>query len=223
MKGSAVSLALQFVPEFFVVLRHGIPKLMLLIQLTGNDVKELELREEALHQALLKFRVPMRTTKREDEEKKYWTIRRESFNLLRNRIKDKHTAPFIDDVIVRPEKLSEFLPRLNVIIDKYSDKMTSTIAGHAGDGNFHIIPLMDLRDPASRGLIPKVADEVYTLVKQFGGSFTAEHNDGLIRTPYLEKMFGRKIVQLFEETKKIFDPLDLFNPGKKVKDRKSVV
>ena len=216
MKGNAFSLALQFIPELFIILRHGMPKLILLIQLTGDDELELIRREGELKRALEKFNVPLRTTKTEDEEKKYWTIRRESFNLLRNRVQDKHTAPFVDDVIVRPEKLTEFLPRLTAIIDKHKDKMISTIAGHAGDGNFHIIPLMDLRDPASRALIPEVADQVYNLVKEFGGSFTAEHNDGLIRTPYLEKMFGSKIVKLFAETKKIFDPDNIFNPKKKV-------
>ena len=216
MKGNAFSLALQFVPELFIILRHGMPKLVLLIQLTDDSEPELIRREGELKRALENFHMPLRATKTESEEKKYWTIRRESFNLLRNRVKDKHTAPFIDDVIVRPEKLTEFLPRLTAIIEKHKDKMTSTIAGHAGDGNFHIIPLMNLADPEVRALIPKVAEEVYDLVKEFGGSFTAEHNDGLIRTPYLEKMFGPKIVKLFVETKKIFDPENIFNPGKKV-------
>ncbi|MBI2033860.1 MAG: FAD-binding oxidoreductase [Candidatus Liptonbacteria bacterium] len=216
MKGNVFSFALQFVPELFIILRHGMPKLVLLVQLTGDDELELTRRERELTRALEKFHVPLRTTKTEDEEKKYWTIRRESFNLLRNRVEDKHTAPFVDDVIVRPEKLTEFLPRLAAIIEKHKDKMISTIAGHAGDGNFHIIPLMNLADPEARALIPKVALEVYDLVKEFGGSFTAEHNDGLIRTPYLKKMFGSKIVKLFAETKKIFDPDNIFNPKKKV-------
>ena len=216
MKGNAFSLALQFVPELFIILRHGMPKLVLLIQLTDDSEPELIRREGELKRALENFHMPLRATKTESEEKKYWTIRRESFNLLRNRVKDKHTAPFIDDVIVRPEKLTEFLPRITAIIEKHKDKMTSTIPGHAGDRNFHIIPLMNLADPEVRALIPKVAEEVYDLVKEFGGSFTAEHNDGLIRTPYLEKMFGPKIVKLFVETKKIFDPENIFNPGKKV-------
>ena len=216
MKGNALLLGLKFLPDFFIILRYGMPKLVLLIQLTGDDEKELEIREAELKKELEKFRFPIITTKNEEEEKKYWTIRRESFNLLRNRVRDKHTAPFIDDLIVRPEKMPEFLPRLNAILEKYKDKMTSTIAGHAGDGNFHIIPLMDLSDPGARALIPKVAEEVYDLVKEFGGSFTAEHNDGLIRTPYLEKMFGPELAKLFKETKKIFDPKNIFNPGKKV-------
>ncbi len=91
-----------------------------------------------------------------------------------------------------------------------------TIAGYPGNGNFHIIPLMNLKDPRVRALIPTISEEVYRLVFQYHGSITAEHNDGLIRTPYLEEMYGSKIAELFVETKKIFDPLNIFNPGKKV-------
>ena len=58
---------------------------------------------------------------------------------------------------------------------------------------------------------------MYKIVTEYRGSTTGEHNDGLIRTPYLKQMYGEKIVKLFEETKKIFDPLNIFNPGKKVK------
>lgn len=62
----------------------------------------------------------------------------------------------------------------------------------------------------------KNSEKVYKLVKEYGGSITAEHNDGLIRTPYLEQMYGPQITALFAEVKKIFDPLNIFNPGKKV-------
>jgi FAD/FMN-containing dehydrogenase len=144
-------------------------------------------------------------------------MRRESFNLLRKRIKNKRTAPFIDDVIVEPEKLPEFLPKLNAILKPYEDRMTYTIAGHVGNGNFHIIPLMDFHAMKLQELIHTVSDQVYDLTVSMGGSVTAEHNDGLIRSPYLEKMYGKEIISLFEQTKQMFDPLTIFNPGKKVR------
>jgi FAD/FMN-containing dehydrogenase len=75
---------------------------------------------------------------------------------------------------------------------------------------------MNLKDPRVRALIPTISEEVYRLVFQYHGSITAEHNDGLIRTPYLAEMYGANIAALFAETKKIFDPLNIFNPGKKV-------
>ena len=136
--------------------------------------------------------------------------------MLRKHVKGKKTAPFIDDVIVKPEYLPEFLPKLNAILDQYKNYMVYTIAGHPGDGNFHIIPLMDLSDDKSRQIIPELSEKVYNLVLEYHGSITAEHNDGLIRTPYLEKMYGTDIYKLFERTKQIFDPNNIFNPRKKV-------
>ena len=148
------------------------------------------------------------------DSEKYWTIRRESFNLLRRHMTGRRTAPFVDDVIVPPPAMSDFLPKMRKILDDY--KLLYTIAGHAGDGNFHIIPLMDMGDERNIKIIDEVSDKVYALVLSYGGSITAEHNDGIIRTPYLQKMFKPEIIALFRQTKNIFDPANIFNPGKKV-------
>ena len=92
------------------------------------------------------------------------------------------------------------------------DRFIYTIAGHVGDGNFHIIPLMDISKPESKATILELAPKVYELVIKYGGTTTGEHNDGIIRTPYLSMLFGKEMIKLFEQTKKIFDPLCLFNP-----------
>ncbi len=134
--------------------------------------------------------------------------------MLRHHVQGKKTAPFIDDFIVQPKYLPEFLPKLAIILEKYN--IDYSIAGHVGNGNFHIIPLMDLKDEKQHALIPKVSKEVYDLVFRYNGSSTAEHNDGLVRSHVLEQMYGKKMYTLFEKTKKIFDPKNIFNPGKKV-------
>ena len=87
--------------------------------------------------------------------------------------------------------------------------------GHVGDGNFHIIPLMDLKKEENRTLIPLLMEQVNKLVFQYGGSMTAEHNDGIIRTPFLQDMFGKEVTELFSQAKHVFDPQNIFNPGKK--------
>jgi FAD/FMN-containing dehydrogenase len=221
MKGNAITLAFQFIPEMFMVLRGGMPKMIMLVELTGNDEKELVAKLQTLAAGVRKFAethsgIQVRALRDEKEEEKYWTIRRQSFALLHNNTTGKDTAPFIDDFVVKPEYLPEFMPKLNAILDKYKKDLIYTIAGHPGNGNFHIIPLMDLKDARVRALIPTISEEVYRLVFQYKGSITAEHNDGLIRTPYLAEMYGQKIAELFAETKKIFDPQNIFNPGKKV-------
>ena len=126
----------------------------------------------------------------------------------------RRTAPFIDDFVVPPFSLVEFLPKLEEILSHY--ELTYTVAGHVGDGNFHIIPLIDPRDPCIRKIIDELSHKVYDLVLSYHGSITGEHNDGLVRTPYVEKMFGKEMFALFHEVKSIFDPQNIFNPGKKV-------
>jgi len=215
MKGGAISLGIKFLPEIWMGLTGGIPKLILLPEFAGNDLNEIDRRIKTVYEKLKPLGLKMRINKSSEESEKYQIIRRESFSLLREKVKDRQTAPFIDDLIVRPEYLPEFLPKLYKILDKYPS-LIFTVAGHAGDGNFHIIPLMNLDDPSQKAVIPKLMDEVFDLVLNYRGSITAEHNDGLIRSPYLKKMFGEEIYKIFEEIKNIFDPQNIFNPGKKV-------
>jgi FAD/FMN-containing dehydrogenase len=84
-----------------------------------------------------------------------------------------------------------------------------------GDGNFHIIPLMDLSDAAEREKIPRVLEEVTTLVLKYQGSLSGEHNDGLIRGPFLHRMYQPEMIAVFQQIKYLFDPLNIFNPHKK--------
>ncbi len=208
------SLALSFMPEALLTLRNlRLPRLILMAEFTGNSEKEIDATLVAVQHDLAVFKLAMRVTQTEQEAKKYWTIRRESFNLLRNHVKGMRTAPFIDDIIVRPEALPDFLPRLQELLKPY--KLLYTIAGHAGDGNFHIIPLVKANDPTLKTIIPELSKKVYDLVMEFHGSITAEHNDGLVRSAFLKQMYGPEIYELFVQAKKIFDPKNIFNPGKK--------
>ncbi len=214
ISGNMFRVAFDFIPEFFMVLTGGVPKLIMIAEFTDSTEKGAIKKAEMAQEGIKEFKLKTKVTKSERESKKYWTFRRESFNLLRNKMKNLHTAPFIDDIIVKPAQLPEFLPRLNGILDKY--KIMYTIAGHMGDANFHIIPLMNFSDPKSVKIIERLGKQVYNLVIEFKGSITAEHNDGIIRTPFLEMMYGSEVYNLFKDTKNIFDPNDIFNPGKKI-------
>lgn len=210
-----LALGWQFLPELWMAITGGIPKLVLIAEFTDDSEQAAQEKAGQAAAALKQFKIPIRVMKNERESRKYWVIRRESFNLLRRHVRGRRTAPFIDDMVVQPEKLPVFLPKLNEILKNYPS-LVYTVAGHVGDGNFHIIPLMDMSDPKSREIIPELSERVYKLVFEFGGSTTGEHNDGLIRSPYLKEMYGEKVYKLFEEVKQIFDPEGIFNPGKKV-------
>ncbi len=214
MKGNLFALGIQFIPEFLMVLSGGVPKLILMAEFAGDSEKEVD---DVLTEAYERVRLlgyNARAIHSPQEAKKYWTFRRESFNLLRSKMRGLRTAPFIDDFVVRPEYLPDFLPKLEKVLAKYD--LIYTVAGHVGDGNFHIIPLMDLHENKSIAIIENLSKEVYDLIREYKGSITGEHNDGLVRTPFLYEMYDEKMIQLFKETKEIFDKEYLFNPRKKV-------
>lgn len=205
------------IPEALSIVRHGFPKLVLQVTFQGDDREELRQKALKLKDEMTEFNPRyIEVIESDTEAEEYWLIRRESFNLLRHKIQGRKTAPFVDDISVRPEILPEFFPKLEAIFEQYKDKMIYNIAGHIGDGNFHIIPLMDFSDPNARALIPEVAQKVYDLVLKYDGSITGEHNDGIIRTPFLRQQYGEEVYALFEKTKEILDPKNIFNPGKKV-------
>jgi len=212
----AAKLGIDFIPEMEMVLTGGVPKLLLMIEFAEDSIEIADAKAIKTRDSLADLNLKTKIEKNEKESEKYWIVRRESFNLLRKNVHGLHTAPFIDDFVVPPSCYPEFLPKLNALLDEYKSHFIYTIAGHIGDGNFHIIPLMDLSKEENRQVILDLAPKVYELVIKEGGTTTGEHNDGIIRTPYLPMLFGAEMVSLFEKTKKIFDPLNIFNPGKKV-------
>ncbi len=212
-----IHLLITLIPDGAQLLR-GIPKLILMVEFNGETEHEVREKVKALHRDLKQYRARYEINGFEEDptegkSEKFWIMRRYSFQILRSKVKDKHTAPYIDDFIVPPKNLAEFLPKLQKIIKKY--KLFATIAGHMGDGNFHVIPLMKIEDPKERKKIEPSQKEVNDLVLKYGGSLSGEHNDGLVRGPWLEAQFGKEIVGLFREVKTIFDPANIFNPHKK--------
>lgn len=210
---NSLHLGFAFLPEIWMTLSGGVPKLVLLAEFAESSNAKAREKAERARLALRGLPVKTRLAFGMMEEK-YWKIRRESFALLRKHIHGLRAAPFIDDIVVHPDDYPRFLPELNALLSEYN--IMYTIAGHIGDGNFHIIPLVDLKRPEHHKTILELTPRVYELVAKYKGSITGEHNDGIIRTPYLPLMFSPRMIELFAEVKKIFDPLNIFNPGKKV-------
>ncbi len=216
---SLLKLGFSFWKEMKMLITGGIPKIILIAEYTSNDKDKLEsdilyifnnmqnyIGENKIHAAVT-------LAQSESEAQKYWTFRRESFNLLRSKLKSLRTVPFIEDVVVPADSFPDFMPRFEKILDQH--KLLYTIAGHAGDGNLHVIPLMQLKSTPDTEL-KSISDEVYSLVKEYSGSITGEHNDGLIHAPFLHYMYDEEMLALFEKVKTIFDPKNIFNPHKKI-------
>lgn len=217
----AIKYSLRFFPEVWMAITKGVPKLIVLAEFAGDTETEMHAAMRKAQHSIETLSVVSRRVPRDAEEEKFWDFRHDSFKILTEHSSEtraagegSRTAPFIDDIAVNPEHLPEYLPKLVEILDSYG--LLYTIAGHLGNGNFHVIPLMDLKDIGDGEKILEISDKVYTLALQYDASITAEHNDGIIRTPYLEKQFGSDMVRIFSQVKNIFDPLHIFNPGKKV-------
>jgi len=207
-------LGLQLIPSL-LGFRRGIPKMVLIAEFTAKTPEEVASRVHQLRLDMKEFGhdALFEEDETEQKEKKFQIMRRESFSLLRSKVKDKHTAPFIDDLVVPPEHLTAFLPELRIILNKY--KLLATIAGHMGDGNFHVIPLMKFEDQKERAKIEPCMQEVNALVLKYGGSMSGEHNDGMSRGPWLKQQYSPEIMSHFRQVKYIFDPQNIFNPHKK--------
>ncbi len=208
-----IETAKLFWPEMKLILTGGMPKLILLAEFEGNN-EEVELEEiKQLAEIVKKYKLRGRFCQTTQEADKYWRLRRDTFKLLREKVKGASPTAFVDDLEVHPVDFVDFWPKLTELLDSY--KILYTISGHLGDGNLHIIPLMNLKDEKDREKILEITPKVYDLVLSYKGSLSAEHNDGLIRGPYLERQFGPEIYKIFREIKNIFDSQGIFNPHKK--------
>ncbi len=204
-----------FHPEIARVEKNGTAELTLLVEYEDNEFHTIHENLNRLNEELKKFdNLETYMAHNEAEREKYWAIRRESFGLLKSQVKGKYAAPFIDDIVVETEKLPEFFPRLYKLLNE--SKLKYTVAGHIGNGNFHIIPLVEMEKPGTAEHIYEIMDEVFKLVWEYHGSDSGEHNDGLVRAPYLKQQFGEEIYSIFEQIKKSFDPNEIFNPKKKI-------
>ncbi len=210
-----IKMAFRLIPDAFILMR-GIPRMIFMASFDHDEYDVIKSKLDTLRDEIKvkHWRITLEEAETEAKSERFWMMRRKSFKLLRDNVKGgKHTAPYIDDVVVPPEHIAEFWPEIKVILNKY--ELLYTIAGHLGDGNFHIIPLMNLSDPKERAKIEPSMMEVLELVSKYEGVLSGEHNDGLIRSPFLNKMYSEDIFTLFKKTKQIFDPKNIFNPHKK--------
>ncbi len=147
------------------------------------------------------------------EQARLWKLRRSAAAVMWTIPGKKKALPIIEDGVVPPEKIVDFLEQAYAIFDKYN--LEIAVWGHAGDANLHMQPFMDLSKVTDRRKIFQVTDEFYAMVIALGGVTSAEHNDGLMRSPYLPMLYGKEMCKLFDEVKELFDPLNILNPHKK--------
>jgi len=147
----------------------------------------------------------------------YLQIRRASYLLSKLIDSQKRPAAFLEDMTVPPESMGKFFMEIKALLKEFN--VVSAVHGHGANGHFHFYPLLDFTNPTTPLLVERMAERFYSTAIKYHGNICGEHNDGIIRTPYLNKMFNPKVLQLFVDVEHIFDPDDIFNPGKKVNPR----
>jgi len=198
-------------------IRYGrkTPEFTILITLDEETVGKSSKAEIVKNISTLKTRARVVSNKIEAEM--LWQIRRASYTLSKFQDPTKRPAAFLEDMTVPPENLSRFFVEIKRLLKEFN--VTAAVHGHGADGHLHFYPLLDFTNKTTPMLVEKMANKFYDTAVKFKGDFCGEHNDGIIRTPFLNKMFSKKMLDLFAMTENIFDPSDIFNPGKKVNPR----
>lgn len=143
-----------------------------------------------------------------------WKVRQASASVTAHTEGRVKAIPIIDDGVVPPERLEEYLTGIYKLFA--AAQLQAAVWGHAGDGNLHMQPFLDLSQLGDRQKAYRLLDEYNKLVISLGGSTSGEHGDGRLRGPYLEQLYGAEVYSLFEKVKQIFDPYGTLNPGVKI-------
>ena len=154
-----------------------------------------------------------------DEQKEVFEIRKAGLNILMSMKGDKKPVAFIEDCAVSLDHLADYTARLNEIFKKYNT--SGMFYAHASVGTLHIRPVLNMKSDEDIRNMKSISEETFEMVKDYKGSHSGEHGDGIVRSEFHEMMFGKEITNAFEEIKDTFDSKNLLNPGKIVRPLKS--
>ncbi|WP_153800940.1 FAD-binding and (Fe-S)-binding domain-containing protein [Foetidibacter luteolus] len=147
-----------------------------------------------------------------EDTKKIWTLRKAGLGLLSNLPGDEKAVPVIEDTAVDVNDLPDFIRDFNLVLKKHN--LYSVHYAHAGSGEIHLRPIINLKTKEGNQLFRTIAEEIATLVKKYNGSLSGEHGDGRLRGEFIKQMVGEKNYRLLKEIKQTWDPANIFNPGK---------
>lgn len=204
--------------------KHGIPAdaaATLLIELDGGGLR-VDLREQAERISAVCRRYPLASeivvAYDQEQRDQLWKARKALYPTLYRFDPRKKPINFVDDVVVRAERISELIRYLEEFFG--GQRVPVAIFGHIGNGNAHIVPLLDVNDEQDFQKMVAGYHEIHqTVLDRFGGSICGEHGDGRVRAEYVAKMFGPALYDLFVRVKRTFDPSGMLNPGVKISDR----
>lgn len=196
------------------VVEQPYPKIVLLIEFDDLTMRKQKKNSKKAFKILEHLATRVVSTKDNHEQEDYWKIRHSAAAVFWQEQGSKKAVPIIEDGVVPSEKFHLYLTKVYEILEKYG--LEIAVWGHAGNGNLHLQPFLDLSQVGDRQKVFKMMDEYYDMVIALGGSTSGQHNDGRIRAPYLKKLYGEKTYDVFKKLKQICDPYGMLNPGVKI-------
>ncbi|MFZ5861679.1 MAG: FAD-binding and (Fe-S)-binding domain-containing protein [Nitrospirota bacterium] len=197
--------------------RFGIPDgadAVLLVEFDAAPAAERLARADAACRGLAQPAPPALAVEPE-RQAALWAVRKAIYPTLYRYDSARHPVNFVDDVVVPAERLAELVAYLESAFA--AEGVTVAIYGHIGDGNAHVNPLLNLRDPADFDRMDRLSRTIHAaVIERFGGSLCGEHGDGRVRAEFLPALYGKELYELFLETKRLFDPEQRLNPGVKL-------
>ncbi|MBC8337842.1 MAG: FAD-binding protein [Rhodospirillales bacterium] len=199
---------------------QGEPEALLLVEFAGDD-RDTQLRNlKRLGELMGDLGFPGAVVEAIDPDfqKAVWEVRKSGLNIMMSMKGDGKPISFIEDCAVGLEDLAEYTDRLTQVFHKHGT--TGTWYAHASVGCLHVRPVINLKSEVGARQMRAIAEEAFAMVREYKGSHSGEHGDGLVRSEFHEPMFGNRITTAFEDVKDAFDPAGLFNPGKIVRPSK---
>jgi FAD/FMN-containing dehydrogenase/Fe-S oxidoreductase len=196
---------------------RGRPDALLLVEFAEDDQSENLRRLRRLDELMGDLGHPQSVVELTDAvgQKAVWEVRAAGLNIMMSMKSDGKPVSFIEDCAVPLEHLADYTERLTAVFEKHGTR--GTWYAHASVGCLHVRPVLNLKLEKDASTMRAIAEEAFAIVKQYKGSHSGEHGDGLVRSEFHERMYGAKTVRLFEEVKDRFDPGGLMNPGKIVR------
>ena len=196
--------------RFFI---QGDPEAILMFEVSANSIEEAQKKADKLIADLDNKNFGYHHPKVIGEDiKRMFDLRKAGLGLLGNIIGDKKAVACIEDTAVDLNDLPNYIEEFTKIMDKYEQK--AVYYAHAGAGELHLRPILNLKKSEDVSLFRKITTETALLVKKYGGSFSGEHGDGIVRAEFIPLMIGDTNYQLLRRIKKTFDPNNIFNQGK---------
>ena len=153
-------------------------------------------------------------TQNYEEQQRLWTIRHSAAAVIWHVDGTAKALPIIEDGVVPRDRFPEFIKGIYELFKRHN--LEIAVWGHAGDANLHLQPFLDLGKISDRQKVFKIMEEYYDMVLKLGGSTCGEHNDGRLRAPFLPRVYGQEMYEVFRQVKKAFDPYNTLNPGVKI-------